>query len=159
VKPRGKNLTLVAVAVGVVVPLALFVYPGYLSGGSACPTFTTVRDHGYCAESAVVPQYQCPGAFCGSCPSYGLMFQGAEFQLALGVSPGSDSLTGCVTEPNSTLYHFGLSGNPLGPPSVNWTSPDHAVMVEWRAPYANVGSDGQATANVTFGVSLALIYG
>jgi len=68
-------------------------------------------------------------------------------------------LLGCVTEGNATFPAIHLLGDYLGPPSENWTSPDHTVLVEWQTPYATLGSDGQLTANVTCGVSFAALVG
>ncbi len=158
--PRSTIAIFATLAIASVVIFALIVYPGYLSGGSACPTQTTVSDRTYCAESVAVLPYQCtPGGYCANCPPSEFAFHGVAFQLALSASRGIYGVDGCVTEQNSTVYPFHLVGNSLGASSVNWTSPDHATLVEWQAPYATIGSEGQLTAKVTCGVSYALVVG
>lgn len=150
------SLACAAIAISVAAVLVLTIFPGYLSVPSNCPVHTTASGRAYCAESVAVVPYHCPpGSDCAVCPLPGLILHGVLFQLDVSGSSGLAQLTGCVTEVNSALYHFHLSGDYLGSPSENWTSPDHAVLVGWQTPYATTGSDGQLTANVTCGVMVA----
>jgi hypothetical protein len=143
----------------IVVIFALGVFPGYLSGAGACPVHTTVNGRAFCAEVVTVGQ-PCLAAYgCAALPPPGFAFQGVKFQLVAFNESDSNLVDGWVTEANNTSYRFGLLGDPLGPPSVNWTSPDEAVFVEWRAPFGTIGSDGRFIANVTCGVSFAVIDG
>jgi hypothetical protein len=87
------------------------------------------------------------------------VFQGVNFQLVTYNESGSNVVSGSVTEANNTSYRFSLIGDPLGPPSVNWTSPDGAVFVGWQAPFGTIGSNDTFTANVTCGVAFATIDG
>jgi hypothetical protein len=152
---RAATLACAAAAISVTAILVLWVFPGYLSVSSKCPVSTTEGGRVYCAESVTVVPYQCsPGTACAYCPP-GVAFHGILFNLSVRGSSGLATLWGCVTEGNSTFPAVHLLGDYLGPPSENWTSPDHTVLVEWQTPYATIGSDGQLTANVTCGVSIA----
>jgi len=81
-------------------------------------------------------------------------FQGATFALIVvgGEDSGSPGLGGWVTLPNNETYHFGILGDPLGPPSVNWTPPDHSVIVEWNAPFLIASANGPSNSDVIYGV-------
>jgi len=151
------TVILAATAVATVVILTLWVYPGYLSTSPNCPIHTSVDGRAYCAESVTVGQCVGPQGCPPTPPT--VVFHSVIFQIELGGSSGLADLNGRVTEGNSTSYQFHLVGDYLGAPSVNWTSPDHAVLVEMQAPYAVVGSNGQLTANVTCGVLLATMIG
>ena len=59
---RATRVSFAATGVAVVVILALWVLPGYLSATPNCPLRTTVSGRAYCAESVVVVPYECfPG--------------------------------------------------------------------------------------------------
>jgi hypothetical protein len=119
----------------------------------------TVNGRTYCAEVVTVGgPCSSPGLFC-RLPPPGFAFQGVNFQLEAYNGSGSNIVGGSVTEANNTSYRVSLIGDPLGPPSVNWTSPDQAIFVEWRAPFGTMGRNDTFTANVTCGVSLAMIDG
>jgi hypothetical protein len=156
--PRTTSVLFAVLAIAIAMILVLFVYPGYLSGRSECPLRPLVDGRFYCAESiTVVPPPQCQsGAECSVCPPSTVVFQGVVFQLSVEGTSEYSELRGCVTESNSTAYEVQIPGESLLKPSVNWTSPDHEILVAWQTPYGTVGSDGQFTANVTCGVLYAM---
>ena len=154
--PRPIIVVFAAIAIAITVILALFVFPGYLSGGPACPMQTTAGGTAYCAEYVTLVQCQ-PGGYCP--PHLPVAFHGADFQLTLTQIGGVPAVDGRVSQGNSTSYYVSLLGDPSGPPSVNWTSPDKSVLVEWSSPFEAVGSDGLLTANVTCGVSFTMMNG
>ncbi|MGD0588442.1 MAG: hypothetical protein ABSA63_06595 [Thermoplasmata archaeon] len=155
--PRALTTVFAATAVAIVVILVLWVYPGFLSTTTSCPVQTTADGRAYCAETVTVGQ--CASPYACIEPPPGFVFHGVKFQLRLGGSSGLAYLGGWITEGNSTSYQFSLTGDYLGAPSVNWTTPDHVALVEMQTPYAFIGSEGQLEANVTCGVSLGTING
>ncbi|MGP8158947.1 MAG: hypothetical protein ACLPWO_05000 [Thermoplasmata archaeon] len=155
--PRARVVLLVATAVAVVAILALSILPGYLTGTSKCPAHPTLAGRIYCAEVATVTSSApCDGGRdCPACPTAGFAFDGVEFNLTLRNLTFAFSINGCVTEANSTMYFVQISVRPLGPPPLNWTSPDLVILIEWPSPFVTVGSDGRLTANVMCGVAQA----
>jgi len=153
---RGVAAVLLVTAIAAVVILALFVYPGFLSGGTSCSSEATGRGRSYCAEVVSVGlQPHClPGGYCPSCPNSSVDFRGVEFQLSLGNSNGVYAVGGCITEANSTIYRVELVADLLGPDSLNWTSPDLDVILVWNSPFVTQGNAGGLVANVTCGVAI-----
>jgi hypothetical protein len=156
-EPRALTAVFVATAVAIVVILILWVYPGYLSTRPNCPIDATSGGRTYCAESVpLVGNCQGPG-FCPAPATF--TFQEVSFFLVLINGSAGPVVRGDVGESNSTFYPVYLPGNPTGPPTANWTSPDHVILIEWQAPFAIVRTDGELTANVTCGVALAVLTG
>jgi hypothetical protein len=159
VAPRALTAVFVAMTTAVVVILILWVYPGFLSTTPSCAFRPTVDGRVYCAETVTLVQgTPCTAAFCPSCPASVATFHGVDFQLVLYNTSSGPFVEGCVVEGNSILYMH-LAADPLGPLSVNWTSSDHAILMEWQSPFSTVRTDGRITANLACGVSLAKIEG
>ncbi len=154
--PRALAVVFPVTAVAIVVIVSLWVFPGYLA--TTCPTHATLGVRTYCAESVtLVERVPCFGGLYCSDHRPSFSFHGVEFQLLLLNFSGAYAVSGSVTEANNTSYAVYLLGDPLGPPSVNWSSPDQVVLVDWRAPYGTLGSDHVLQTNVTCGVSFAVI--
>jgi hypothetical protein len=147
---RALTATLAVTGFAIGVIFVPFVYPGYLAGVSGCPTRTAVDDRTYCTESVTVEQCPVPSYGCPY-PGPGFGFQGVDFNLHLFVGSGPAMVGGSISEANSTHFQFSISGNPLGPLSVNWTSPDRTVIILWAAPFT-AGPEGGMTATLTCGV-------
>jgi hypothetical protein len=151
---RATTAAFATTAVAVVAILVLWVFPGYLSVPSNCPIHTSVSGRDYCAEAVTLEQ--CTGPFCPALPFPGFEFHEVTFDLSLGGFSGAATVTGWVTELNSTRYPVYLLGDNFGPPFVNWTSPDHAVLIEWQAPFTTHENGTVLNiANVTCGVMIA----
>lgn len=149
--PRGRLVASAMALIAIVITLTLWVFPEYFPAQSGCPLNATFSGRPYCAES--VQLGECLSTYGCLYPAPGFVFHDVEFQLTLHGSKGLAELNGNVTESNSTSYRFYLAGDVLGQPSVNWTSPDHEVLVEMHSPYATVASNGELVANVTCGVT------
>jgi len=145
---QATTLTLALTSVAVVATVALWIFPGYLA--TSCPLRFTADGRSYCAESVTLIQCA-PGCALTGTPS--LPFYGFGFQLRLSAGPAAAFVGGGITEPSSISYQVFMLGDPVGPSSVNWTSPDHLVVIEWHAPFVTADGDGAYTANVTCGVS------
>ena len=143
---------LLATGLASVLIFALFVFPGVLATGSGCADQESFGNRDYCAEN--VPVYDCliPSYGCG--PGESIEFQSVTFEFALyqDRSGGSPALDGSVIVSNQTSYRFGLVGYPIGESSLNWTSLDRSIVVEWSAPFLQYAADGQPYANVTCAV-------
>jgi len=103
------------------------------------------------------------GPFCPATLMTSFSFEGVGFQLLLSSpEPGSGIafLQGQIVERMGLSYRLTLLGDPLlGRSSVNWTSPDNAVLVVWQAPFLTIESDGSFDSTVTFGVSYEYLGG
>jgi hypothetical protein len=138
----------------VVVVLILWVYPGYLAEHSQCPTQVDYGTRAYCAELVTVDQ-RVPCADGRDCPaSQTYAFQGVNFSFTLYNSSYAPELFGWVGEPTGANFSFRLLGSPTGPLSVNWTSTDLAVLVQWNAPFVTTNASGLVVATVICGVYL-----
>jgi hypothetical protein len=152
---RALTAVFAATAVAIVVIIGLWVFPGFLTGVHSCPLHVVEGGRSFCAEAVPVVNGQCTVYGPGPCPEpTELVFQGVWFQMQLANISGGPYLYGFVNESNGVTHNFGLVGDPLGPPSLNWTSPDDTILVAWQAPFATTGAGGLLTANVTCGVYL-----
>ena len=155
VPARWMPFFLAAFAVAIVAMLVLWVYPGILNSAMRCPTPIAVGTATYCSETISVLRF--PGGP-GSGPLGCLnttVFRGVGFAMDLyaGAQPGGlATIQGWVSTLNHTCQEFGLRGNPLGPPVVNWTSPDGQSFVEWRSPFTGL-ENGAVVANLTIAVN------
>lgn len=153
VAPRATVSIFTGTAIAVVLILVLWVVPGFLVGVPNCPVHANQADRSFCAEVVQVGPGRC--AVEGPCPvPTALVFQGVLFQMQLANVSGTPYLYGFVNESNGETHNFGLVGNPLGPPYLNWTSPDDTVLIAWHAPFPTTESDGLLNATVTCGVYL-----
>jgi len=136
--------------------LAVWAFAGIPNSGPNCPTQVAAHGRVYCAE--VITLQRNSGGPGGGAIVWcaGSSFQGVAFELLLG-SDGNLTdtamLGGTANESGSVCSSFGLTGDPLGPPVVNWTSPDGIVFVQWKAPFQTM-FDGGIVANITCGVYL-----
>lgn len=154
--PRALYGVMISTAVAVVVVVVLWVYPGVLVPRPNCPSHFEASGRDYCAETVSVwPRVSGPGGPAIGC-QVGVHFQGDLFAFVLDSNGSVDSLAtlgGWLTNPTNNCTTFVLYGDPLGPPSVNWTSSDGSAAIVWSAPYL-VNHDGTVVANVTIGVYL-----
>ena len=149
---HATTVAFAATAATIVVVTTLWVVSG--SPSTNCPIDRTVGDRAYCAEAVTLEQ--CTGPYCPGLPFPGFAFHGVTFNLSLAGFSGAATVRGWVTEPNSTRYQVSLLGDTYGPPSVNWTSPDHMVLIHWQAPYTtHENGTVLTTATVTCGVTVA----
>jgi len=152
-------------AVAIVVIVALWVFPGFLAGGSQCPVPLSQGPRPFCAETVTLVGQNCTsGNLYGPvCPRpTEFTFQGVWFQVfpMLGNQSVGPDVYGYVNESGGPVYTVGMPGelifalhaDPLGPSSINWTSQDGNVTIEWQAPFVTVGADSVLRANLTFGV-------
>ncbi len=136
--------------------LVLWVFPGYLSTTPDCPLHLYEWNQAYCAESESVNALPAgPGGPYIGCDS-GFVFQGVRFSLYLSFDgrPGDlGFVQGWVSTSTAACQSMGLVGNPLGPPVINWTSPDRSVYLLWEEPFESPAGSGWV-ANITCGVYL-----
>jgi hypothetical protein len=145
-----------ATAIALATIVVLWVVPGYWA--TACVPVTS-DGRAYCGVSVTLVQPPpCSSPYCPSLPvaaPVDVPVGPMVFHLYFG--GGSDgvglihgTLSGSAREP----VPFSLLGDPLGPPSVNWTSPGGAAIIVWSAPFLTNTSDGGFSATVTCGVTL-----
>jgi hypothetical protein len=142
---------IVVAATAILVIAALVVFPVGGTAGSACAVQPSSYGRSYCGETVALNA--CQGTY--DCrPVTPVEFHGVSFSLSVigGGNGGSPAVSGSVVEGNQTTFHLTLLGNPLGPQSVNWTSPDLKVLIIWDAPFESTGTGGVVTAQVTCAV-------
>jgi|GEM_PF-6579504 len=151
---RALRAVFAVTAIAVVVIIALWILPGFLAvHTTGCPLHMDHAGRVFCVENTAVGEQQCtPGVYCPSPTPFS--FQGVSFLLLLVNRSGGPYLSGFVNESNGVFHSFGLVGDPLGPSSLNWTSPDEEVLIAWHAPFTETDSNGLLLANVTCGVYL-----
>jgi hypothetical protein len=145
-----------AITIASIAIIALWVFPGYLSTSSNCAIRESIGGSVYCAESVQVHLPCGGGVYCPFQQSQ--VFHGAAFEMSLSNGSEGPGIVGWASVANTT-YRFAMWANPLGPTSLNWTSPNQLVAVEWQAPFVTVSNDGVVSATVIFGVSLGLASG
>jgi hypothetical protein len=152
VTARLEKPTFAALAAAVVVILVLWVYPGYLAPSRVCPMSLTAHHRTYCAESVAL-EPTARGAAEFIC-SGGFDFQGVQFELDFSWDGTLGDVAGVGGWINSS--HLGcvearLFGDPLGPRSVNWTSTDGSVYLQWNQPFESLVG-GTYVATILCGV-------
>jgi hypothetical protein len=154
VVPRTTRFASVGVGIAIVVVAILWIVPGFLAGPSSCPFHANENGRSFCAERVAVTERNCTGnQLCTMPPAVG--FQGVQFRLSLENSSSGPVLSGLINESNGVGHNLELVGDPLGPPALNWTSPDDTVLVAWNTPFVSAEVGGPLFANVTCGVYLA----
>jgi hypothetical protein len=151
--PRAITMVFIATAVVVVVIVGAWVWPGFLIAQPNCPSHLSQGTRSFCIELVTLTQAaRCPpGRACNNTGPNVFTFQGVEFDLSLFNFSGVPGIGGQVMDVNGT-WTVSMSGNPLGPTTVNWTSFDGIVFISWHSPFAFVGTDNLMRANVTCGV-------
>ncbi len=136
--------------------LVVGVYSGYLDMGSGCPVSLTANDRTYCAESVSVESPPSGIGILRTMCGGGFDFEGVQFDLSFswgGTLGDSASVGGWVNSSHLGCVEASLFGDPLGPKSVNWTSTDGSVYLQWNQPFESLVG-GQYVATVLCGVDL-----
>jgi hypothetical protein len=156
-----RRLTVAAfagLAIAVIVILGLWVFPGYLVSPSSCPISTSVNGVAYCAETnrVVAPTATAEPCRIACSLVWPPTFYGATFWLHLTNGTDGPTLNAMVVDGN-TSYHFVVWANVYGPQWLNWTSPNDAFLIQWRAPFLSQWPGAEPGANITCGVAYTWI--